>query len=145
MRNAAERLANDWMGRMSQRMRRRRFAHFAALAERLPRPLTILDVGGRAEFWAAQGWADRTDVRIITGNIEPQRRAYTNIEPLVLDATDMSQFADKSVDLVFSNSVIEHLFCGRTKSRWRVRCAGSARRTGFRRRTSGFPWSRIFA
>lgn len=103
-------LSTDWMGQISKRMRARRFERFAALAGQLPRPLTILDVGGRAAFWAAHGWADRSDVRIITGNIEAQEREYGNIEPIQLDATDMSQFADKSFSLVFSNSVIEHLY-----------------------------------
>lgn len=107
---ADDALSNDWMGRISKRMRARRFARFAALVEQLPRPLTILDVGGRAAFWAAHGWAGRSDVRVITGNIEPQQREYENIEPIQLDATDMSRFADKSFSLVFSNSVIEHLY-----------------------------------
>jgi len=96
--------------RVSQRMRARRFSLFKALTARLPRPLRILDVGGRAAFWATHGWADRRDVQIVTGNIEPQQRQYENIEPVYLDATEMSRFADQSFDLVFSNSVIEHLF-----------------------------------
>lgn len=103
-------LSRDWMGQLSKRMRAQRFARFATLAEALPKPLTILDVGGRAAFWADHGWANRADVRIITGNIEPQRREFDNIEPVELDATDMSRYADGSIDLVFSNSVIEHLF-----------------------------------
>lgn len=103
-------LSSDWMGQISKRMRAKRFERFAGLVEQLPRPLTILDVGGRAAFWAAHGWAGRSDVRIITGNIEAQKREYENIEPIQLDATDLSQFADKSFSLVFSNSVIEHLY-----------------------------------
>ncbi|MEW6252348.1 MAG: class I SAM-dependent methyltransferase [Planctomycetota bacterium] len=106
----ATRLSIDWIGRISGRMRARRFSRFAAIAAHMPRPLTILDVGGRAAFWAQHGWANRSDVRIITGNIESQQREYDNIEPIELDATDMSCFADHSFDIVFSNSVIEHLF-----------------------------------
>lgn len=102
-------LEDDWIGAISRRMRRQRFERFAALAEALPKPLTILDVGGRAAFWAAHGWAGRSDVRIITGNIEPQRRDYANIEPVTLDATDLSNYPDSGIDIVFSNSVIEHL------------------------------------
>lgn len=126
MPKSAEDLSNDWMGRLSRRMRGRRFDRFAALAERLPKPLTILDVGGRAAFWAAHGWAGREEVRIVTGNIEPQQKEYDNIDPIELDATNMSQFDDKSVDLVFSNSVIEHLFTWENQ----VKMAREVRRVG---------------
>lgn len=108
--STAAKLSRDWMGQVSQRMRARRFAQFAQLIDGLPKPVSILDVGGRAAFWADHGWANRSDVYIVTGNIEPQNRTFKNIEPVYLDATDLSQYNDQSIDVVFSNSVIEHLF-----------------------------------
>lgn len=116
----------DWLARISRRMRAKRFARFAALAEALPKPLRILDVGGRAAYWHAHGWANRPDIRIVTGNIEPQTARFSNIEPAHVDATDMSQFADEAFDIVFSNSVIEHLYTWKNQ----VCMAAEVRRVG---------------
>src|SRR5688572_23860323 len=91
-------------------MRRRRFARFERLAAELPRPLKVLDIGGTNRFWEQCGWAEASDVWITLVNRRPQDRVYSNIDPHVGDATDLRQFGDSSFDLVFSNSVIEHLF-----------------------------------
>jgi len=90
-------------------MRQRRFERFAALAERLPRPLRILDIGGRNRFWEQHGWAGRCDVHITLANIEHQDKVHPNIDPVYADATHLDDFADNNFDIVFSNSVIEHL------------------------------------
>jgi hypothetical protein len=94
----------------SNRMRNTRFRMFQNLAESLPRPLRIIDIGGTADFWERRGWAGRGDVKIITVNIAPETRRYENIEPVVGDAANLASFADQSFDIAFSNSVIEHLF-----------------------------------
>jgi len=94
----------------SNRARTRRFQRFEALAATLPRPLRILDVGGTNEFWENRGWAGRSDVQIASLNLEAQEQKHENIQSLAGDATDLHQFADGSFDIVFSNSVIEHLF-----------------------------------
>ncbi|MGP0020241.1 MAG: methyltransferase domain-containing protein [Candidatus Sulfotelmatobacter sp.] len=95
---------------LANRLRNRRFQLFEAFAARLPRPLNILDVGGTNAFWEQRGWAGRHDVRITTLNLEAEPRRFDNVEPAVGDATDLAQFGDRSFDIVFSNSVIEHLF-----------------------------------
>ena len=94
----------------SNRARTRRFAQFEALAARLPRPLRILDVGGTNEFWENRGWAGRRDVHISSLNLEAHEQRHDNILALAGDATDLSRYAAGSFDIVFSNSVIEHLF-----------------------------------
>jgi len=94
----------------SNRARTRRFQRFEALAATLPRPLRILDVGGTNEFWENRGWAGRNDVQIASLNLEAQEQKHENIKSLAGDATDLRQFSDGSFDIVFSNSVIEHLF-----------------------------------
>ncbi len=94
----------------ANKLRARRFQKFEALAARLPRPLRILDVGGTNAFWTNRGWHQRTDVEILTLNLVAEEQQYANIKPLTGDATDLAQFADRSIDIVFSNSVIEHLF-----------------------------------
>jgi hypothetical protein len=96
-------------GSISSRMRRRRFQWFERFADPLPRPIRIIDLGGRNEFWEHHGWAGRSDVRITVVNIVAQPRRHDNIEPRVGDATDLGEFPDDGFDIAFSNSVIEHL------------------------------------
>jgi hypothetical protein len=95
---------------LSNRMRSRRFEMFERITASLERPLSILDIGGTNEFWAQRGWAGRDDVTITTVNLAQEPQVHANIHPLVADATDLSDFEDKSFDVAFSNSVIEHLF-----------------------------------
>ena len=97
-------------GSFSNRMRAKRFQRFENLVTRLPRPISILDIGGTVEFWEQRGWADRDDVQITLVNIKPATKNHDRIKSVVGDATNLSNFDDKSVSVVFSNSVIEHLF-----------------------------------
>ena len=94
----------------ANKLRAKRFSRFEALAARLPRPLRILDVGGTNTFWENRGWHGRTDVEILTLNIFAEKQRHANIRPHAGDATNLAQFGDQSMDVVFSNSVIEHLF-----------------------------------
>jgi len=115
------RLANVHDARSFSNSRRtRRFEAFAGLVDDLQRqssrPLRILDIGGRSSFWEQRGWSARQDIRIVIVNLEAElakeetgRPAYDNIEMRAGDATDLSAFPDQSFDIVFSNSVIEHL------------------------------------
>lgn len=93
----------------ANRLRARRFQRFEMLVSTLPRPLRLLDVGGTNEFWEICGWADLNDVQIVSVNHAHIEQRHINILPLVGDATDLSQFNDRSFDVVFSNSVIEHM------------------------------------
>jgi hypothetical protein len=94
----------------ANKLRSRRFSQFEALAGRMRHPLRILDVGGTNAFWANRGWHERKDVEILTLNVVAEPQQYANIKPIVGDATNLVQFDDRSVDVAFSNSVIEHLF-----------------------------------
>lgn len=94
----------------SNRMRSRRFARFEALASTLDRPLRIIDIGGTNEFWRQRGYMGRDDVRITLVNLEPEEQVCENIEPHRGDATNLSGVPDRSFDVAFSNSVIEHVF-----------------------------------
>jgi len=93
--------ANYWR---SQRM-----VLFDRLIEPLPRPVKILDIGGTAAFWHMRGWTDRPDVQIVTINLSAEQKQYANVEPRSGDATSLWNIADKSFDVAFSNSVIEHV------------------------------------
>src|SRR5690348_15108213 len=94
----------------ANRLRARRFRQFETLAARLPRPLRLLDVGGTNAFWENRGWHQRSDVEVLTLNVVAEEKRYANIRPLAGDARNLTQFGDRSLDVVFSNSVIEHLF-----------------------------------
>jgi hypothetical protein len=94
----------------ANKLRAKRFRQFEALAARLPRPLRLLDVGGTNVFWENRGWHRRRDVEILTLNLVAEQQRHPNIKPLVGDARDLGQFGDRSIDVIFSNSVIEHLF-----------------------------------
>jgi len=110
----------------ANRLRSRRFEQFEAWATRMPRPLRILDVGGTTAFWENRGWHERTDVEILTLNLEPEPQQHASVKPIVGDATNLVDFADHSVDIVFSNSVIEHLFTFENQRRM----AAEVRRVG---------------
>ena len=94
---------------VSQRARRKRFERFVELGNTLRLPIRILDVGGTNDFWESCGWAGKQGVHITLLNLYPMDSIHENVECRVGDATDLSQFKDQSFDIVFSNSVIEHL------------------------------------
>lgn len=95
---------------LANRLRARRFRIFESLVSAIPRPMRILDVGGTNAFWEQRGWADRDDVEITILNLSPEDRQHRNIIPVTGNATNLNQFEAGSFDVVFSNSVIEHLF-----------------------------------
>lgn len=123
MRNLADASSSS---SLSHRMRAQRFAQFERLTASLPRPLTIMDIGGTNEFWERCGWTERDDVTITTVNLFEQEQRFENVIPTVGDATDLSQFDDDEFDLVFSNSVIEHLITFEAQ----MGMAAEVRRTG---------------
>ena len=94
----------------ARRFRARRFELFRSLVDRLPRPVRILDVGGTVAFWRTMGLCGEPGISITTLNLEPDPG---DTEPGVValqgDARDLSRFADGSFDVVFSNSVLEHV------------------------------------
>lgn len=108
------RLADDAAhGSVSHSHRSRRFDAFARLVDDVAhqngRPVRILDIGGTNAFWEQRGWGGRESVRLVLVNLDLEPRLHPNIEAHVGDATDLGEFADHSFDVVFSNSVIEHL------------------------------------
>lgn len=103
-------LANGWLpGSPAARMRQQRFALFLSLLDRLPGPVDILDIGGQENFWKVVG-VDHPQIRSITLlNLWEEPTSLPKLKSLVGDARDLSAFPDQSVDVIFSNSVIEHI------------------------------------
>jgi hypothetical protein len=91
----------------------------------LNRPLNILDIGGTQEYWNRMGLND-PGIKITLLNLSQQATTSPNFISVVGDATNLSEYKDASFDIVYSNSVIEHLF---TKE-GQVKMATEARRVG---------------
>jgi hypothetical protein len=94
---------------LATRMRRRRFNFFLSLLDHVKRPARILDVGGTQDFWESMELAKIGDLRVTLLNVEKQPVSGSSFESVAGDARDLSRYADGSFDVVFSNSVIEHL------------------------------------
>lgn len=90
-------------------MRRRRFSFFLSLLSEVKRPVHILDVGGTPEFWQLMGLSELNDVRITILNLQAHPVSGPLFDSVAGDARDLGRYADGSFDVVFSNSVIEHL------------------------------------
>lgn len=107
-------------------MRLRRFAFFRSLVASLPRPLRILDVGGSPRFWKRTGFLDEPQVHVVLLNLIEQVTDHPALSSIVGDARSMTMFTDGEFDVVFSNSVIEHLrnFAGQQRMANEVRRVG---------------------
>lgn len=95
---------------LANRFRRKRFRYFREFIADIPLPVRILDAGGTENFWVQMGMKDNPDLEITILNLnEPEYSQNGNLKFVKGNATDLSEFADKSFDAVFSNSVIEHI------------------------------------
>ncbi|KXK55298.1 MAG: Methyltransferase domain protein [Chlorobi bacterium OLB5] len=95
---------------LANKFRRKRFKLFMDFIKDFPRPVKILDAGGTVNYWEQVGIAGNEEFEITIVNLEiPQNMLYNNIILAKGDVTDLSMFRDKSFDIVFSNSVIEHI------------------------------------
>ncbi len=81
---------------------------FKNLLSKVERPVRILDVGGTEQFWSKLEFSEQ-DVHISCVNLFPFEPTRPDITSIQGDATNMPQFDDNSFDIVFSNSVIEHV------------------------------------
>lgn len=94
---------------LAWRLRYKRFAYFKSWLAQFPRPLKILDVGGTIAYWKTMGFDQLQDIEIVLLNLEAVPVDSPHFTSIAGDATDMSQFRNKEFDIVFSNSVIEHV------------------------------------
>jgi hypothetical protein len=88
--------------------RRKRFAFFQSLLSRLERPVHILDIGGTETYWKTMGLATDDQVFITLLNLADDHVTMPHITSIIGDARSI-QAGDHSFDIVFSNSVIEHV------------------------------------
>lgn len=120
-------VGEDGSGLVARLCRRRRLAVLCELLGKLARPIRILDVGGIPEFWTATGLFREGEIQVTVLNRDPVTPC-DGIRALIGDARSMPQFSEDEFDLVFSNSVIEHV--GSDEERRRM--SAEVRRVGRR-------------
>lgn len=98
---------NHSEGSWAHHMRLRRFARFVGFLSAAPRPCRVLDVGGTQGFWDRMHFQDR-DITIVLLNLTAADGLRPGFVGMAGDARRM-EFSDGEFDIVFSNSVIEHL------------------------------------
>ena len=93
---------------LTRSFRKRRFSDFLAFIEDLPRPVHVLDMGGKQCFWESMQFVDPAEVHVTLLNIESQATSLPNFAAITADGTNAAMLGDRQFDVVFSNSVIEH-------------------------------------
>jgi hypothetical protein len=92
---------------LATHFRRRRFAFFLSLLAQVERPVSILDIGGTENYWKMMNLNDDR-VFITLLNLTNHEVALPNMTSVAGDARAIQE-GDLSFDVVFSNSVIEHV------------------------------------
>jgi hypothetical protein len=97
---------------INQKFREKRFAFFKTLMDKVDSttPLKILDIGGTEPYWERMKLTESDKFTVTLLNLKATPVKYKNFTSIKGDASDLSQFEDNHFDIVFSNSVIEHLF-----------------------------------
>src|SRR5574341_1254519 len=93
---------------LAVQFRRKRFAFFLSLLSRLDRPVHILDIGGTEAYWKTMELNTDDQVFITLLNLEQHDVSLPNVSSVAGDARKI-QANDASFDVIFSNSVIEHV------------------------------------
>ena len=120
---------NRILQRVVARLRRQRFQILRNLLSELAGPVTILDIGGVAEYWQlVTGGVLSDDLHITLLNVNASPVSHAKFTTLAGDGRAMPQFVDKQFDIVFSNSTIEHVGSFQDQ----VRMAKEIRRIGRR-------------
>lgn len=94
---------------VASQLRRKRLQPFLDILARTQKPARILDVGGRQKYWEIVGFLPDATCEITLLNMEDTPITLPHFTSVRGDACDMRQFADGAFDIVFSNSVIEHV------------------------------------
>lgn len=98
------RRADSW----ATKMRRRRFDYFCSLLSQLDPPITILDVGVTIGFWESMEFPADREIKVTILNQIESRGNNPRFVFVKGDACEL-EFKDGQFDVVFSNSVIEHV------------------------------------
>lgn len=113
---------SDSQGSLGDYFRQRRFTFFESKLKSLNKPVKILDVGGTSQFWVNRGFENRNDIQITLLNLSKTSNEVPNFHPVIGDATDLKEYEDNAFDIVFSNSVIEHLYTWDNQQKMALEC-----------------------
>lgn len=111
---------------LAVQFRRRRFAFFRSLLLQVERPVHILDIGGTEAYWKIMG-LDDDQIFVTLLNLTHNKVTLPRLSSMIGDARSI-QITDNSFDVVFSNSVIEHVGAYQDQ----LRMASEVRRVGKR-------------
>lgn len=98
---------------VSNYFRKRRFGFFTNFLNQVAlsnKPLRILDIGGTQQYWLNMGLVLRPNTEIVLLNLYKNQVTEPGFSSIVGDACNLTGISDQSFDIVFSNSVIEHLY-----------------------------------
>ena len=99
---------NRDQGSLAVQFRKKRFAFFYSLLSGLKRPVNILDIGGTEDYWKMMELDASDKVYVTLLNLTEIDVQLPNIKSISGDARNLKA-GDSSFDVVFSNSVIEHV------------------------------------
>lgn len=100
---------NKFADSLQAKCRKKRNLFFLSLFTPINKRISILDVGGTVEFWENTDLINNNNVHITLLNLQLFKSEYSNIESVVGDARNLQMYRDNEFDIVFSNSVIEHV------------------------------------
>ena len=99
---------NEDPSSLASKLRRKRFAMFCGMLENIPGRVKILDLGGTDKFWRATTLLSDPRFGVTLLNVDFGGNSWSRVEHVQGSACDIP-FPDKSFDVVYSNSVIEHV------------------------------------
>ncbi|NDP27598.1 MAG: class I SAM-dependent methyltransferase [Flavobacterium sp.] len=97
---------------INQKFREKRFNFFLDLLKSInsKQTIQILDIGGTEIYWERLNFINNNNIHITLLNLEQVQVKHKNFTSIKGDARDLSIYNDNQFDIVYSNSVIEHLF-----------------------------------
>jgi SAM-dependent methyltransferase len=102
------RLFRSLLDPFSQRMRRRRMALCTGLMG-FDQRRRVLDLGGQAGIWHHVETPQDLTILNLSGRAETRLQTHHDVRYVEGDACNVTDFGDEEFDVVFSNSVIEHV------------------------------------
>ena len=95
---------------ISKKLRVKRFKFFSEFCKELHKPVNILDLGGSDYHWRDSEFRSNKDFHITIVNTEHQNtEGFNNLSFIKKDVTDLKFFDDNEYELVYSNSLLEHI------------------------------------
>lgn len=95
---------------ISDKSRAKRFEFFKEFCSDFQKPLKIIDLGGSDYHWRNSDFKNNKDYHITIVNTETQNlQDFRNVSFIKLDIKDLKFFDDREFDIVYSNSVLEHI------------------------------------